>query len=170
MRCAEARDKLGAFVDGELHSPLADALTGHLQHCADCRRACARLEKLASLLEATAVPAVPQALAKVVVERTFEQNASRQRPAFPVRLLGPWRALSTPVRIAAAVVLVVGLSAGAAMGRFVGQTTVARFAKNLPSSEDPVAVYNLEYLGGTQEGSIAQAYLTLVSAGNPSGE
>jgi hypothetical protein len=75
------------------------------------------------------------------------------------------------MRIAAAVVFAVGLSVGAAMGRFVGQTTVAQSTTNVTNSNtDPAAVLNLDSLSGAQDGSITQAYLVLVSARNESGE
>jgi hypothetical protein len=72
------------------------------------------------------------------------------------------------MRIAAAVVLVIGLSAGAAMGRFVARTTAAQLTER-PPSNDPATVYKLDYLSGTPDDSIAGAYL-LVTAANPSGE
>lgn len=43
MRCAEARDKLAAYVDGSMSEPEAMRLLDHTAECAACR---ARLEDL----------------------------------------------------------------------------------------------------------------------------
>ena len=77
--------------------------------------------------------------------------------------------MSTLMRIAAAVVLVIGLSAGAAMGRFVARTTAAQLTDR-PPSNDPATVYNLDSLSATPEDSLAGTYLTLVTAASQSGE
>jgi anti-sigma factor RsiW len=170
VQCPQVHGKLGAFVDGEVPCPEIEAIEGHLQQCSDCRQAYDRLQRLANLIEGTAVSPVPETLAQVILHEAARQSASPRKPAFPARLQNRWQTLSISMRVAAALLFVVGLSAGAAMGRFVGQTTVARLTMNTPGPEDPVAVYNLKYLGGTQDGSIAQAYLGVVSPGNPSGE
>jgi hypothetical protein len=112
---------------------------------------------------------VPDRLIAAILDQVAGSEQQRRRqPARFARLTDAWRTISVPMRIAAAVVIAVGLSAGAAMGWFVGQATT--HATTLPSSDNSVAVYSLDYLGPTQDGSISQAYLGLVSAGDSSGE
>jgi len=175
VRCRRVRQNLSAFIDRELESPVRDAINAHLQKCPECRTACARLQKLELLLDESTVPPVPQGLTERIVASASRDVASPNpnciAPA-PVPHRPPerrWYGVSTLMRIAAAVVLVIGLSAGAAMGRFVARTTAAQLTDR-PPSNDPATVYNLDSLSATPEDSLAGTYLTLVTAASQSGE
>ena len=170
MRCRLVRDRLNAFIDRELRSPLMEEISDHLQRCPSCGRAYARLQRLASLFDDNDIPPVPIGFAHRALERARQELIAPHKAAREGWFLRRWRSVPISMRIAAAVVVAVGLSAGAVMGRFVGQTTDAQPATDIAVSSDPAAVYNLDYLAGTQEGSITQAYLVLVSARNESGE
>jgi len=77
-----------------------------------------------------------------------------------LRVSRPWA-----FKIAAAAVLVFGLAAGSYMGRSMSRTVTAQTAVQA----DPLAVYNLDYLADAPSGSLADSYLTLVSATDEGG-
>jgi hypothetical protein len=92
------------------------------------------------------------------------QNAETQRNVIHLgcglRVSRPWA-----FKIAAAAVLVFGLAAGSYMGRSMSRTVTAQTAVQA----DPLAVYNLDYLADAPSGSLADSYLTLVSATDEGG-
>jgi anti-sigma factor (TIGR02949 family) len=169
MRCNQVRDKLSAFVDHEVSRPLSDQIEEHLSECGECRQVYARLQAVAGLLDhSSTVPPVPEKLAARVLELAARPDSSpRSRDN---SLLRRWRRVSVPMRIAAAVVFIVGLSTGALMGHVVGQSATSWATAGPSTTDDPVTAYNLNYLGATQDGSVADAYLTLVADGEPPGD
>jgi hypothetical protein len=74
------------------------------------------------------------------------------------------------MRIAAAVALVIGLSAGALVGRIAAVNAADRAAIPTHHSAGTAALDNLDYFDGSQEDSLAHSYLALVSMGNSTGE
>jgi hypothetical protein len=67
---------------------------------------------------------------------------------------------------AAAAVLIVGLSVGVVLG----WTSAPPAARAETAAEvDPVDVYQIDYLGEAPSGSLADSYLTLVSATDEGG-
>ena len=54
----------------------------------------------------------------------------------------------------------------------MGWQTAGKQAAKAPgrAGDDPLAVFNLDYLGGDPDGSLPRAYLTLVAADNRPGE
>lgn len=80
-----------------------------------------------------------------------------------------WRIIvKRPItKFAAAAVLVIGLVIGALMGRDTWQSLVIQSeAKSQMAQVEPTAIYNLDYLTDAPKGTLADAYLTLVSATN----
>ncbi len=74
---------------------------------------------------------------------------------------------SGAMNLAAAAVLVMGLAIGALMGRDTWQSPgVQSGGKSQMAQVEPTAIYNLDYLTDAPKGSLADAYLTLVSATN----
>ena len=76
MRCRRVRDKLSAFIDGEVQSNVVDAINDHLQQCSECRDACARLQKLEIWLDESTVPPVPRGLTERIVASAGRDVAS----------------------------------------------------------------------------------------------
>jgi len=56
------------------------------------------------------------------------------------------------------------------MGWQTGSRQSSKVADAAPALDDPVVVFNLDYLGGDPNGSLPQAYLMLVSDSNRPGE
>jgi hypothetical protein len=84
------------------------------------------------------------------------QSVDRKLPS----LLRWWQSLTLPMQAAAAVVLAVGLAAGAWMGRDTGQES------SLATSTTPSKEYSFDYLSEAPAGSLVDAYLRLTLAQN----
>lgn len=68
---------------------------------------------------------------------------------------------------AVAAVLLMGLAIGALMGRDTWQSPgIQSVGDSQMAQVEPTAIYNLDYLTDAPRGSLADAYLTLVSATN----
>jgi hypothetical protein len=73
------------------------------------------------------------------------------------------------MRAAAAAMLVVGLLAGLAMGWNTVQAPAAKPSAQAAPQGDPLAGYNLDYLGDAPSGSLADGYMALLSGLNGEG-
>ncbi len=182
MRCDRVQEKLNAFWDGELPvarsgdratTCLREEIENHLQDCLACRQEWVRLQKLADILSDAFVPAVPEGFAGRVLERARQRVAEpRVATAIAWNPLRWWAALPVSGRVAAAAVLVIGVAAGTLMGWQTGRRpSPAVVVETVPQQgDDPVAIYNLDYLGSAPDGSLPKAYLTLVAAPREPGE
>ena len=166
MRCRQVQKYLHAYHDAELPAGVCEAVAGHLRTCAGCRQALTRLEQLADLLHTARASPVPPGFADRVLARARSlAEAAPQGLGARRTFFGSWIAAPTAVRAAAAIVVGIGLAGGTVMGWQTGRRTAAP-----PAADDPVVVYNLDYLGGTPEGSLPGAYLTLVASSPVPGE
>ena len=164
MRCHRVRKHLHAYHDAELSASVYEAIAGHLRACPACRQALARLEQLADLLHATPARPVPEGFADRVLSQARRRAAAPQsRARARWAAFEWWTSLSVPVRVAAAIVAALGLSAGVVMGWQTGRRFPSPPVAAISAPDDPIAVYNLDYLCGTPDGSLPDAYLTLVS-------
>jgi anti-sigma factor RsiW len=168
MRCKDVTTRLDAYVVGEIPSALAAEVESHLASCESCRLALDRLRRLAAVLGQTPMPPVPAGFAlKVMAEA---RTRAARRPAVAAwNPLEWWRAVSVPMRAAAAAVLVVGLLAGLAMGWATVQAPTAKLSAQAAPQGDPLAGYNLDYLGDVPSGSLADGYMALLSDRNGEG-
>jgi len=163
MRCEEAQEQLTALAAGGLPTDIHRAVQAHLDECAACRAAMARVDALAGVLVGVQAPPIPPGFASRVMAA-----ARRSQRAEPVAAWDPlrwWRLVPAPMHVAAAAVLVIGL----AVGFLMGWTTLP--ARQSPPAQatveaDPLDGYNLDYLGDAPSGSLADSYLTLVSNRN----
>jgi len=165
MRCGKVRRLLSVYLDEELSAELRTEVEAHLGSCEGCRGQLARLRRVASLLGRGAAPAVPDGFASRVVKRAEELTTRREDvPARSASPLRSWRGMSLPMRLAVAAALVVGLALGVAMGRDTWNSRTAR------ASGDPGALYGLGTLETSQNQSLPQMFLTMVSGSNGRGE
>lgn len=79
MACPEVKERLSAWLDGELAPEERGFIEAHLQGCAGCRREAAQLEALDSALGELATP-VPPRVAEKVLARLQAQQGERRRP------------------------------------------------------------------------------------------
>lgn len=106
-RCEDVRDRLGAWLDGELNRSEVEEVRVHLDSCPACREERRQLEKLQTSLKAFLVGAATD----VSFERFWsgvEQRIKRQRSWYD-DFLGWVRDLATPPRLAWAVPAVIVL-------------------------------------------------------------
>jgi anti-sigma factor RsiW len=171
MNCLELREHVNAFIDGELPPLQTEEIEAHLGTCAPCRQAFARLQQLGSLLQEPSVPVVPENLAERVLGQARKRTERSRTAADMAWKPFPWKgSTSLPMRVAAAAVLLVGLSAGVLMGRQVGRRTAGASEQKGFRSTDAASVYSLDYLGGNPRGSLPEGYLKLVADIRRSGD
>ena len=161
MRCRDVQRKLDLFATGELAHSMRERIEDHLESCAECREALAKLQRFEDLLTAPPAPPVPDGFAARVVAQAKEQRAIVNRTGrMPRRPLGSvWKRLEVSAGIAAA------LATGLLVGLFMGHETwqVAAHHAQAPAAQavDPLAASGFEYLVEPGGDSLAQAYLGL---------
>ncbi len=169
MRCAKVRRKLGALLDRELDPTAAGELRGHIESCPSCRSALEELERVESFLgDALAPPHVPGFAARLADEarrRATESRMIREAEPLPSGFGSPSTIL---MRVAAALVFAVGLTLGSLMGwsTWRGQTPESRPAA--VAEADPLGVYSADCLTDAPEGSLTEAYMSVLTS--PAGE
>jgi len=159
MRCEDLQRSLAGYAKGAIPPEERNAVEDHLRGCPVCRAVLTQVDSVAAVLVQTQPPAVPADLAGRVMAR------ARQRITRPGTAWNPvqwWRAAPASMRGAAAAVLVLGLLGGWAMGRAAVHTKSGR-AGVLASSRDPLDGYDVDYLDGLPQDSLAGSYLALVS-------
>ena len=169
MRCQKVRRKLSVHADGELESRTAAAVERHLESCRACRESLVRLKRLTGVLEGTQAPPVPAGFAARLADearrRATESGIIREARPLPSGFGSP----STIVmRVAAALVFAVGLTLGSLMGwsTWRGQTPKSRPAA--VAEADPLGVYSADCLTDAPEGSLTEAYMSVLTS--PAGE
>ena len=164
MHCENVQEQLNRFVAGDL--PVADrqAVQAHLAECAACRAKLAELDTLAGVVAGMPTPPLPSKFASRVMAAARKRQEAQ--PVAAWHLLHWWRLASAPMHAAAAAVLIVGLTVGVVLG-WTSAPSAAR--AETAAQVDPVDVYQIDYLGEAPSGSLADSYLTLVSATDEGG-
>lgn len=165
--CSKVRRQLSAYLDGELSPKNRTVVERHLMRCQPCRTALESLRSLERALQSAKVPPAPPSLAWQIVAKARElQNAKVER-----HVICFGRRLATPrpwaFKVAAAAVLVFGLTVGSYMGWSVGRSMSQSVTAQAAVQADPLDAYNLDYLSDAPDGSLAGSYLALAS--NPKG-
>lgn len=126
MNCRGAREKLGAYFDGEMPEEDVAELERHLSVCKDCAGALEELRSLHGLLMAYEPPAVDNLAPRI-------RAAAESGPVLIVSLRSVriHRALA---RIAAGVLVVAGLAAGLLAGDAASRPLLAAA---MPAREEP---------------------------------
>jgi len=147
--CGKMQGRLNAYLDGELPLTEQKSVEEHLRSCPVCRERVQQAVRLAALLASIPVPEVPPDLA----ERIRAMARQRRR-----RVIwgGWWREASTPMRAAASLVLAVALTLGTLMSWKITQPDPPLVAAAFD--------YGLDSFAGAPDGSLEQAYLTLLSS------
>ena len=159
MRCDDALKRLTALAAGELPADVRQAVQAHLAECAACRAALAEVDALAGVLASGQTPPVPPGFAARVMAAARQWQEAQ--PLAVWNLLRWWRLTSVPMHAAAAAVLIVGLAVGLALG-WTSTPSTARAAT--AAKAEAIAAYQIDYLSEAPSGSLADSYLTLVSA------
>jgi anti-sigma factor RsiW len=164
MHCENVLTQLKALSSGQLPADVCQAMQMHLTECRACRAALGRIDPVAAALAHVQTPLVPPGFAARVMAMARRRRQAEPVPAW--NLLRWWRLTSAPMHLAAAAVLVVGLTAGLVMGWTVApsRSQVASAAQS-----DPLSSYQLDVLSEAPDGSLAGSYLTLVATTNEEG-
>ena len=101
MNCPDVQDQLGLFLDQELSADLRAAVQGHVEQCATCR---ANLEAMKAT--AGAVASLPEPSLPGELWNRIERRLDANRIAGSIR---PWGWFRLPPRVAAGVILFIGL-------------------------------------------------------------
>lgn len=162
MRCSDVQQKLDLIATGELTHSVRDRMENHLESCADCREALAKLRRFQDLVTASPAPPVPNGFAARVIAQAKERRAivTRSGRTPPVSRSG-WKRFEFSAGTAAAMV------AGLLIGVFMGHETWRPGGRQPPAATaqpaDPLAASGFEDLIEPGGDSLAQAYLGLTA-------
>lgn len=172
MNCEQIRKKLNAYVDTELPGATSEKIAIHLQTCRDCSKVFSHLQNLTNVLQEVSTPEVPKGFANRVLAHANERNISvksKQRTRASVFRL--WNSeFLTAQRASVAAVLISGLALGALMGLDTWRSpTIQSGGQPQIAQAEAIEIYNLDYLTDIPKGSLADAYLALMSETNGRG-
>jgi len=169
LSCVRYRNRLGAYLDGELNLQECEAVGAHLAKCAVCQKRIEDFRGLQGVLNDTLhVSPVPDGFAARVMSearRTKRLEAAPAKPFLP-RGRHPWRWLAefpAPMRIAVCGTMLLACIVGLTMGG--GLIGVKRGQASGPAGN----LYGLEWFESAPPGSIASIYIAMVSQTNEEG-
>jgi anti-sigma factor RsiW len=167
MRCRYVKQKLDRYIQGDLPEPMSGGIERHLHKCRNCADTLSRVNKLERLFEDTPLPPVPAGFSESLMQLARRRQYLQQAPEPAVIRIWEWFDRTGLKQSAAAAVLVVGLAIGVLMGRDTWQSpAIQSVGKSQMAQVEPTAIYKLDYLTDAPKGSLADAYLTLVSSIN----
>jgi len=105
MDCKHTRKQVSAWLDGELPEAIAETVAQHVQRCPACAAYAEELRCMAAILDTWDAPPVPKSLAERI------RRAAQDHPA-PIVQLRTWRRHHWMGRVAATLLVAVGLAAG----------------------------------------------------------
>jgi anti-sigma factor RsiW len=109
MDCQEIRNRLDAWVDGELSAQAAERIAYHLNVCPTCRHSAEELRQMVAALD----PLPPMTASATLSRRTLRSfRAGIERPG----MVEWWRDLSLAMRSAVCGAALAGLLCGAVLG------------------------------------------------------
>ncbi len=165
LSCIRYRNRLGAYLDGELNLRQNEAVAAHVVKCKACRTALEELRCLRTTLLAVNIPAQPAELtARILAEARARCQPGKvrspiHRPRHQPSL--PWAWAFQAATVAA---ILIGLTTGAFLGWDVRQDAHDFFTDSIKSKtmRPEHDLYALESFSGTPNGSIEAATLALL--------
>ncbi len=166
MRCRTVQRRLEAYLGGELTGKELARMERHLASCAECARAVERARRLRIALGQKATPPVPEGFHARLMARARQRAEQRSWRERILRPFGWQPAVPAGLRVAAAAAVILALGIGALIGRDMWRGPKASEAQPGQVAEaELVRTYRIDYLAEAPEGSLAGAYVSLVSAG-----
>jgi len=157
--------KLDAYASNELPPQVRSGVDEHLRSCERCRRELGRLRRLGGVLEAARGAPLPAGFADRLMQKARRRRAAAAAATSWPNPLQWWQQNPVAVRVAVAASLLIGL----ALGGLLGADTWSAAAHEKPAA-DPVAIYNLDYLSAAPDGSMGQAFSSMITASGKVGE
>lgn len=111
MDCRDIREKLSAYMDGELEGALMKAVADHVEACEACRDEVRRMEAAWDLLDGVTVPEPSRALK----DRILQNAAGPSRTGAGASLWSAFR--RWPMTLAAAAAVLFGVLFGSLLGQ-----------------------------------------------------
>ena len=105
MDCKHTQKQVSGWMDGELPEAVAETVAQHVQRCPACAAYVQELRRVAEMLDAWDAPPVPKSLTERI------RRAAQDHPA-PIVQLRTWRRHHWMGRVAATLLVAVGLAAG----------------------------------------------------------
>lgn len=157
MRCGEVKNRLNAYLDGELDERSRRAVEAHISKCAACRETLTELRTIAAGIKVSMPdkPAPEGFEAKVMAAAArMRREATSDRKA-EYQPLGA-RRMTPAARFAAAALVMIGLGAGIMMAADLGSAGEAA-----QPEEEIASLYGLDYFTAAPEDSLAGAWLSM---------
>ncbi len=156
MKCKHIKDKLGAYLDGELNEGSAKSIERHLHSCPDCRKELQELRQLSSCLDSISDTRVRETWASEVRKAAEREVDAKITPFALLRDLG-----RLPNVAAAMVAVALGVLLGAFMSQSVTANDATQQALSVATeqTQDTAEVeYQIQALSATPKSSLEQAY------------
>lgn len=155
--CVRYRNRVGAYLDGEMSLKQSKAVAAHVARCKACRVTLEDLRRLAPVIHALEVPPVPAGLVDHVMALARTRAICPQMPV-TWSPLEWWRMVSAPLRLAACATVLLAFFIGITIGRDVF------FSGNRQATTAGVASLDgFEWFGQTPPASLGSTYLMLAS-------
>jgi anti-sigma factor RsiW len=166
MRCTRAQGKLEAYLSDEMGERERARLERHLAACPECGRALENARQLRAVLGDARTPDLPAGFHARLMARAGERASRRGWTGWLLRGFSRGPTMPAPRRAAAVGAVVMALGAGALIGRDMWRLEKPSSAEQAQlAAADPVRIYRIDYLGEAPEGSLAGAYVSLLSGG-----
>ena len=162
MLCADVQYKLDGYLGGDLDPETSGAIEAHLRSCRICAQALSQAGRVRAVLRQCMAPPVPEGFWERVMVRAHERRRLK-----PVWLTAYLHGRRVPViwRAAVAAGLIVGLAIGVLMAvdlRQQGGHEALLAAE--AGGTDATSVYGFDYFAEAPAGSLAGAFVSLVSS------
>ena len=158
LSCLRYRNRLGAYLDGELSPRRHKAVAAHLARCKTCRVALKDLHRLASVMHGLEVSPVPAELADQVLARARTRAVRSHWEPVTWTPLEWWRMASAPLRAAACTAVLVAFFLGVGLGR-----GVFVFGDNQTTMAEAKSIEGFEWFSPAPPASLGSPYLLLAS-------
>jgi len=160
LSCIIYRNRLGAYLDGELSQRKRESIKAHLDKCIACQKQIEDIRGLEGLLhDSLLVPPLPDGFTDKMMRearRKTQQEAIRERPLLPMgwNLLRWFAGLSLTMRAAACVTILLAFGVGLSLNN-------DWLIKGKINNESTNSIYGLEWFEPTPPGSIGSVYVSL---------
>jgi len=151
MQCSNFQRKISDYIGKRLPETEAGELFDHASSCPECRSLLEEEERLVSLLTKLPLAPFPSRL-----ESRILANLPRRTRHLTMAPPLWWTTASRGFRAAAVVVLMVGLTLGALLGRGLHRASPV-------TDVNTVVYYGLDQFTEAPDGTLAAAYLSLVT-------
>ena len=154
--CLKYRNRIGAYLDGELNLKQSKAVAAHVTKCTACRAALEDLRRLAPVMHALESPPVPAGLTDHVMALA-RTRATRPKNLVTWSPLEWWQMVSAPLRLAVCATVLLAFFLGLTIGRGTF------FSGNNLASAAGAGMEGFEWFSQTPPASLGSTYLTLAS-------